>query len=107
MRHFRVEANRRAAVRWMEGHLATRWIVVLARRFQPQLSFLWDRVTPGGTFGLEFTSLMATLAVASFVLVAYAVIVSGDPGPTPGDVDRDGNRRTAAHRLARRRRQGW
>jgi len=59
---------------------------VLARRFQPQLNFLWDRVTPGGTFGLEFTSLMATFAVAAFVLVAYTVIVSGDPGPTPGDV---------------------
>jgi len=86
VRHFRVESNRRAAVRWMEGHWATRWIVVLARRFRPQLGFLWDRVTPGGTFGLEFTSLMATLAVASFVLIAYTVIVNGDPGPTPGDV---------------------
>jgi undecaprenyl-diphosphatase len=86
VRRFRVEANRRAAVRWMEGHWATRWIVVLARRFQPQLSFLWDRVTPGGTFGLEFTSLMATFAVAAFVLVAYTVIVNGDPGPTPGDI---------------------
>jgi membrane protein DedA with SNARE-associated domain/membrane-associated phospholipid phosphatase len=86
VRHFRVEANRRAAVRRLEGHRATRWIVVLTRRFQPQLSFLWDRVTPGGTFGLEFTSLMATLAVASFVLIAYTVIVNGDPGPTPGDI---------------------
>jgi membrane protein DedA with SNARE-associated domain/membrane-associated phospholipid phosphatase len=86
VRRFRVEANRRAAVRWMEGHWATRWIVVLARRFQPQLSFLWDRVTPGGTFGLEFTSLMATFAVAAFVLIAYTVIVNGDPGPTPGDI---------------------
>jgi membrane protein DedA with SNARE-associated domain len=84
-RHFRVAENRRAAVRWMEGHAATRWIVVLTRRFSPQLRFLWERVTPGGTFGLEFTTLMATLAVASFVLVAFTVIVSGDPGPTPGD----------------------
>jgi undecaprenyl-diphosphatase len=86
VRHFRVEANRRVAVGWMGRHWATRWIVVLARRFQPQLGFLWDRVTPGGTFGLEFTSLMATLAVASFALVAYTVIVNGDPGPTPGDI---------------------
>ncbi len=86
VRHFRLEENRRAAVRRMEAHAVTRWIVVLARRFQPQLRFLWDRVTPGGTFGLEFTSLMAILAVAGFVLVAYTVIVSGDPGPTPGDV---------------------
>jgi membrane protein DedA with SNARE-associated domain/membrane-associated phospholipid phosphatase len=86
VRRLRVEENRRAAVRWMEERVATRWIVVLARRFQPQFRFLWARVTPGGTFGLEFTSLMAILAVTSFVLVAYTVIVGGDPGPTPGDV---------------------
>ena len=86
VRHFRVEENRRAAVRWMEGHAATRWMVVLGRRFRPQLQFLWNRVTPGGTFGLEFTSLMATLAVALFVLIAYTVVVGGEPGPTPGDV---------------------
>ncbi len=85
VRHFRVEANRRAAVAWMERHGATRWIVVLTRRFHPQLQFLWERVTPGGTFGLEFTTLMAILAVSCFVFVAYAVIVNGEPGPTPGD----------------------
>jgi membrane protein DedA with SNARE-associated domain len=99
VRHFRVESNRRAAVRWMEGHRATRWIVVLARRFQPQLGFLWDRVTPGGTFGLEFTSLMATFAVAAFVLVSYAVVVSAEPGPTPGD--------TTAMEIAEQLRTGW
>ena len=82
-RHFRVEENRKAAVRWMEGHWATRWLVELARR--PQFRFLWDRVTPGRTFGLEFTSLMAILAVALFVLVAYTVVVGENPGPTPGD----------------------
>jgi membrane protein DedA with SNARE-associated domain/membrane-associated phospholipid phosphatase len=83
-RHFREAANREAAVRWMEGHAVTRWLVVLARR--PQLRFLWDRVTPGGTFGLEFTSLMATLAVSLFVLIAYVVVIGRDPGPTPGDM---------------------
>jgi membrane protein DedA with SNARE-associated domain/membrane-associated phospholipid phosphatase len=83
-RHFREEENRREAVRWMEGHGATRWLVVLARK--PQLRFLWDRVTPGGTFGLEFTSLMAVLSVSLFVLVAYAVLVGREPGPTPGDM---------------------
>jgi membrane protein DedA with SNARE-associated domain/membrane-associated phospholipid phosphatase len=86
VRRLRVEENRRAAVRWMEERWATAWLVRLARRFQPQLGFLWDRVTPGGTFGLEFTSLMAAFAVAAFVFVAYAVIVNGEPGPTPGDV---------------------
>jgi membrane protein DedA with SNARE-associated domain/membrane-associated phospholipid phosphatase len=84
-RRLRVAENRRAAVRWMEGHRIARWTVVIARRFQPQLRFLWDRVTPGGTFGLEFTSLMAVLAVGSFVLIGYTSIVSGDAGPTPGD----------------------
>src|SRR4051794_16873438 len=82
-RRLREEENRRAAVRWMEGHGATRWLVELARR--PQLRFVWDRVTPGGTFGLEFTSLMAVLAVSVFVLVAYTVVIGRDPGPTPGD----------------------
>ena len=86
VRHFRVEENRRAAVRWMEGHWIASWLVALGRRFRPQLQFLWARVTPGGTFGLEFTSLMATLAVASFVLIGYTSIVSGDAGPTPGDM---------------------
>jgi len=99
VRHFRVEANRRAAVDWMRRHAATRWIVVLTRRFRPQLEFLWERVTPGGTFGLELTSLMATFAVASFVLVAYTVIVNGEPGPTPGD--------TTAIEIAERLGAGW
>jgi membrane protein DedA with SNARE-associated domain/membrane-associated phospholipid phosphatase len=85
VRRFRVEANRRAAVAWMERHVATRWLVVLMRPLRPYLRFLWERVTPGGTFGLEFTSLMAVLAVSGFVVIAYAVIVNGEPGPTPGD----------------------
>ena len=84
-RHFREAENRRAAVRWMGRHAATRWLVVLGRRFQPQLRFLWNRITPGGAFGLELTSLMAALAVSLFVLVAYAVVVGHEPGPTPGD----------------------
>jgi undecaprenyl-diphosphatase len=85
-RHFRVAENRAAAVRWMEAHVATRWLVVLGRRYRPQFQFLWDRVTPGGTFGLEFTSLMAVLAVSLFVLIAYAVLIGREPGPTPGDM---------------------
>jgi undecaprenyl-diphosphatase len=84
-RYFRVAENRRATVRWMDNHAAARWLVVLGRRYRPQLQFLWNRVTPGGTFGLEFTSLMATLAVALFVLVAYVVLIGRDAGPTPGD----------------------
>jgi undecaprenyl-diphosphatase len=83
VRKLRKEENRKAVIRWMEGRRATAWTVDLARR--RELRFLWDRVTPGGTFGLEFTSLMATLAVSVFVLVAYTVIVGADPGPTQGD----------------------
>lgn len=98
-RHFRVAENRRQAVRRLDSHAATRWLPALARRYRPQLRFLWNRVTPGGTFGLEFTSMMAALAVALFVLVAYAVALGGDPGPTPGD-------RTAAE-IAESLRSGW
>jgi undecaprenyl-diphosphatase len=98
-RRLRVAENRQAAVRWMEGHAGARWLVAVGRRFRPQLQFLWARVTPGGTFGLEFTSLMSILAVAGFVLVAYTSIVSGDAGPTPGD-------RTAVE-IVERLRAGW
>jgi membrane protein DedA with SNARE-associated domain/membrane-associated phospholipid phosphatase len=98
-RRFRVAENRRAAVRWMERHAVGRWLVLPARRFSPQLRFLWERVTPGGTFGLEFTSLMAILAVAGFVLVSYTAIVGADPGPTPGDL--------TAFDIAGELRTGW
>jgi undecaprenyl-diphosphatase len=54
------------------------------RRLLPQLRFAWRRLTPGG-LGLELTSLVAVVAVASFVFVGYALIVSGNAGPTPGD----------------------
>ena len=64
----------------------TRPLVALGRRLQPQARFIWARLTPGGTFGLEFTTLLAMLSVALFVLVSYTVIISADPGPTPGDL---------------------
>ena len=54
------------------------------RRLLPQLRFFWRRLTPGG-LGLELTSLIATIAVSSFVFVGFALIVSDDAGPTPGD----------------------
>jgi undecaprenyl-diphosphatase len=84
-RYLREAANRREAVRWLDSHAWSRWIPALGRRYEHQLRFLWERLTPGGSFGLEFTSLMAVLAVALFVLVAYWVLVGRDPGPTPGD----------------------
>lgn len=84
-RYLRVAENRREAVRWMDDHAATRWITAFARRHEHGLRLIGDRLTPGGTFGLEFTSLMAVLAVALFVLVAYIVVIGKNPGPTPGD----------------------
>lgn len=84
-RHLRVEENRAEAVRWMDDHAATRWLTAFARRHETGLRLIGDRLTPGGTFGLEFTSLMAVLAVALFVLIAYVVVVEGNPGPTTGD----------------------
>jgi membrane protein DedA with SNARE-associated domain len=84
-RYLRVAENRREAVRWMDDHAATAWITAFARRHETGLRLIGDRLTPGGKFGLEFTSLMAILAVGLFVLIAYIVVVEGDPGPTPGD----------------------
>ncbi len=84
-RFLRVAENRRTASRRLDEHRATHWIVALARRYETQLRFVGDRLTPGGAFGLEFTSLMAVLAVAVFVLVAYTVVVVHEPGPTAGD----------------------
>ena len=84
-RYLRETENRRRVVRWLEGRRLTRWMPALGRRIGPQARFIWNRVTPGGTFGLEFTSLMAILAVSAFALVSYTVMVSEDPGPTPGD----------------------
>ena len=84
-RFLRQPENRRRVVKWMEEHRLTRWLPALGRRIRPQARFIWNRVTPGATFGLEFTSLTAGLAVGLFVLVSYTVLVGGDPGPTPGD----------------------
>jgi membrane protein DedA with SNARE-associated domain len=86
VRFLRVAENRRELVERMEGSAATRWLVELGRRMQPQARFIWARLTPGGTFGLEFTTLLAILAIGLFVLIAYTEIVTTDPGPTPGDV---------------------
>ncbi len=84
-RYLREEENRKEAVRWLDDHAATRWITAFGRRHETGLRLIGDRLTPGGAFGLEVTSLLAVLAVALFVLVAYIVVVGRDPGPTPGD----------------------
>jgi undecaprenyl-diphosphatase len=76
-RYLREPENRAKLAARIEG-------IPVVRRFMPQIRFAWRRITPGN-LGLEFTTLMATLAVALFVVIGYAIVVSGDPGPTPGD----------------------
>jgi undecaprenyl-diphosphatase len=85
VRYLREAENRRAAVRWMDDHPVTRSLTAFARRHEAGLRLIGDRLTPGGKFGLEVTSLLAVIAVALFVLVAYIVVIGRDPGPTPGD----------------------
>ncbi|MEX1218998.1 MAG: bifunctional DedA family/phosphatase PAP2 family protein [Solirubrobacterales bacterium] len=86
-RFFKVPENRMKTVRWMESNRLTKPLTGLGRRLKPQLGFLVDRLTPGGRFGLEFTTLAAILAVSSFVFIAFARIFSADSGPTPGDLE--------------------
>lgn len=85
-KYLREPANRVAVVRWMDSHAATAWIVRFSRRYEIQLRFVQARLRPGGSFGLEFTTLLAIVAVSSFVVIAYANILIGDGGPTPGDI---------------------
>jgi membrane protein DedA with SNARE-associated domain/membrane-associated phospholipid phosphatase len=84
IRYLRGPQNRARVVSRMESNRLLRPLLGLARRVQPPARFVWNRITPG-ELGLQFTALMAALAVATFVLVAYASAVSADPGPTPGD----------------------
>jgi membrane protein DedA with SNARE-associated domain/membrane-associated phospholipid phosphatase len=83
-RFLRVPENRERIAAEMERRRALRPLLALARRLRPQVAFLGRRLTPGG-LGLEFTTVLAALSVALFVLIAYWSVVAGDPGPTPGD----------------------
>src|SRR5262249_8388865 len=84
-RFFREPENRGKVVAEMEKRPYLRPIVQLGRRLRPQFEFLGRRLTPGG-LGLELTTLLAVLSVGLFVLIAYGAVISGEPGPTPGDV---------------------
>ena len=83
-RFLREPENRGKVAAEMEKRRALRPLLALGRRLRPQFAFLGRRLTPGG-LGLEFTSLLAALSVGLFVLIAYWSVISGDPGPTPGD----------------------
>jgi membrane protein DedA with SNARE-associated domain len=83
-RFLREPENRGRIAAEMEKRRVLRPVLALARRLRPQFAFLGRRLTPGG-LGLELTSVLAVLMVGLFVLTSYWAIVSGDPGPTPGD----------------------
>jgi membrane protein DedA with SNARE-associated domain/membrane-associated phospholipid phosphatase len=83
-RYLRVPENRMRLVERIESNRFGQPLVAAGRRVKPQARFLWHRITPGD-LGLEFTSAMAVLAVALFIVIGYGSIVSDDPGPTQGD----------------------
>jgi membrane protein DedA with SNARE-associated domain len=83
-RFLRQEENRRRLVAGMDRRPYLRPLVMLGRRIRPHARFVAGRLTPGG-LGLEFTTVLAILAVALYVLVAYTSTVLDHPGPTPGD----------------------
>jgi membrane protein DedA with SNARE-associated domain/membrane-associated phospholipid phosphatase len=85
VRFLRKRENRVRIVEEMESRPVLRPLVVAGRRLEPQARFVWRRITPGG-LGLEFTSLLAALSVGLYALIAYTVVISADPGPTPGDM---------------------
>lgn len=85
VRFLRMPANRQRLVAGMEQRAYLRPLLALGRRLAPQARFLWGRLTPGG-LGIELTAPLAALAVGSFVFIAYAIILGGDPAPTGGDM---------------------
>ena len=105
-RHFRVAENRRAAVRWMEGHA----VDPLARRAQPPLPAA--AALPLGPRHprrqLRPRVHLADGGPRRLPLRPRRLHRRGRPrtGPDPGRRHRDGTRRTPAGRLAHRLHQG-
>ena len=83
-RYLREAGNRRHLVEVMESNRLLRPLVAGARRVEPQARFLGRRLTTG-ELGLDLTTLLATVAVGTFIVVAYAVSFGPDSGSTPGD----------------------
>jgi membrane protein DedA with SNARE-associated domain/membrane-associated phospholipid phosphatase len=98
VRLLREADNRERLAAAMERNRALRPLLRLGEAVQPEARFLAQRLTPGG-LGLELTTLLAVLSVAAYVLVAYAVTVSADPGATAGDA--------TAFDIARDIQTGW
>lgn len=84
-------ANRRRVWHWLDRQAGrpltgplVRPAVALLRRATPALRFLWNRLTPGG-LGLEFTTLLAVVAVSAFAVAGYAITLSLPTELTAGD----------------------
>ena len=73
-------------------------MAAFGRRIEPQARFFWHRLTPG-ELGLEFTTIMALVAVSLFIVIGFGIVVSGDPAATPGD--------KAAFDVVDKLRSGW
>ena len=58
----------------------------IAQAVAPEVRFLWHRVTPGD-LGLQLTTVFAAAGVGFYVFALYTVILSGDAGPTPLDLE--------------------
>lgn len=55
------------------------WICKIYYFIKPGIIFISDRFQPGEKFGLEVTSLLAAIAVSSFVVIAYLNNIASDP----------------------------
>jgi undecaprenyl-diphosphatase len=88
VRWLRVKQNRRQFVAFFERTPGLRLLPPALRGVWrvvgPQARFLGARLTPG-RLGLEFSTLLAVLAVGIYVVVLYIALLGGDLGPTPGD----------------------
>jgi len=95
-RKLRVEENRVALAAWLERQgrrpllrpvaavVRPLWrhvVLPAYRLLAPRVRFVWERLTPG-ELGLELTTALAVAGVGLYVFVAYAVAITGDPGPT-------------------------
>jgi len=64
------EANRDAAVKWIDERPLLRPLLPLGRRIKAPLVFAWNRLTPGD-LGLELTTLLMTGGIGFFVFFGY------------------------------------
>jgi undecaprenyl-diphosphatase len=90
-RRLRDEEQRRRVEAWIEARpvLGSLWRRAVRPAWQltaPRVRFVWQRLTPG-ELGLELTTALAFATVGLYVFILYAVVLSGDPGPTVLDTE--------------------